>query len=277
MSEVNCCLFSNPCENGGTCIPERHFSTRFKCACSPTFSGKYCEVGTCLDGYTGDLCDQQITSCRGYRDGKRISGKYKIFDHQNMLYDVYCDFSLNSTMTWTLIQSYNKDNLKNFKKSFKKSFTQNEDEFQTFSWDLYRLSKEKMESIRKDSTHWRITCEFSVKQKVDYRDYLCVSLKQADILEMNEAGCKRVTYINVRGYECRNCTVWLSQRNDQNPMCFNSYEAHTNSLCEFTPSEAKYCDEKKGGENNFGFYKCKNKQHRCVAEKTSTTETWLGG
>ena len=275
MSAVNCCLFSNPCENGGTCTPERHFSTRFKCACPPGFSGKYCSqylVG-CPDGYTGDLCDQQITSCRGYRDGQRISGRYKIFDHQNILYEVYCHFTLNSTKTWTLIQSYSKKNYK----QLKISFTQNEDNYQNLTWDLYRLPKAKMESIWNDSTHWQITCGFSVEQKVDRRDFLLVSLRQADILEMNETGCKRVEYINVRGYECRNCTVWLSQRNGQNPMCFKSYDALQNSHCEFQVPDAKYCNEKKGGENNFGFYKCKNKNHRCVAEETSTTETWLGG
>ena len=92
---MNCCLTSQPCLNGGTCQPVLPPTSekRFNCACP--------------DGYQGELCQYlMIKSCRGYVNRSRIPGNYTIIDNQNKTLLVFCDFDKTTSMTWTLVQSY---------------------------------------------------------------------------------------------------------------------------------------------------------------------------
>ncbi len=36
----------SPCENGGTCLLDKSEKTKYKCICSPRFSGANCDKGT---------------------------------------------------------------------------------------------------------------------------------------------------------------------------------------------------------------------------------------
>ena len=188
---INCCMTSNPCYNGGTCLPrdDGQKGRRFDCKCP--------------DGYTGYRCQHPIRSCQGYRDGNRVAGKYKVFDGNMMSYEVHCDFDHNSTMTWTLVQS-NQREQKVQALSYDNPINQD-----NFSWNGYRLSKARMELIQKDSTMWRATCQY---QEQSCSDLVRGFNDKMDILrDMDGTSCFEVEYINIRGHSCTNCTVYFVQ------------------------------------------------------------------
>ena len=87
------CLI-NPCENGGShkpLFPTDYTTPRFKCSCPLR--------------YAGNLCQHRVKSCRGFNNGSRIPGIYKIFDDSMNLFEVFCDFDSNSTNAWTLVST----------------------------------------------------------------------------------------------------------------------------------------------------------------------------
>ena len=83
------------------------------------------------------------------------------------LFDVFCDFDLNSTNAWTLIQPYELQNKKTFE-NFTKDFAVNS---RSPRWDACLLSKFRMQSIQEDSSKFRVTCNYDTDGVV-YRDYL---------------------------------------------------------------------------------------------------------
>ena len=91
-----------------------------------------------------------IKSCRGYNNGSRIPGIYKIFDDDMSFFDVFCDFDLNTTNAWTLVQSYNLQQIISFRRlSFIVDHSVNPI---SPRWDAYRLPKVRMKSIQDDSS-----------------------------------------------------------------------------------------------------------------------------
>ena len=236
-------------------FPTDHKTPRFKCHCLP--------------GYAGNLCQNVVKSCRGYNNGCRIPGVYKIFDNNMQLFDVYCDFDFNSSLTWTLIQSYQLQNNSLFEKQpLINDFPVNQN---TTRWELYRLSKSRMQSVQEDSGKFRVTCNYNTDGVV-YRDYLQASNNVIDILAF-ESGflCALTEWVDIRGTTCENCKVKIRQH--------RNYMLHIDSFysddCEFRPAKSKFCNLI-GGEDNFGRYKCVNQAHRCSASLSATTQTWFG-
>uniref|UniRef100_A0A8C4VWZ3 EGF-like domain-containing protein n=1 Tax=Gopherus evgoodei TaxID=1825980 RepID=A0A8C4VWZ3_9SAUR len=41
---------SGPCQNGGTCF---HYIGKYKCDCSPGYTGRHCEIGTSVADWQG--------------------------------------------------------------------------------------------------------------------------------------------------------------------------------------------------------------------------------
>ena len=255
---INCCITSNPCYNGGTCLPRDNGQKRRRFYCK------------CPDGYTGYRCQQPIRSCQGYRDGNRVAGKYKVFDVNMMSYEVHCDFDDNSAMTWTLVQS-------NQRKEKVKALSYDEPLNQdNFSWNGYRLSKARMESIQKDSTMWRATCQYQAEQGCS--DLVRGFNDKMDILK-NMDGCSEVEYINVRGHSCVNCTVFFRQTNT---CTFHFHLSKTlGSNCEFNQ---QLMEQYKRDLDYFGCYSKEdapgNHQdtaHCCSKSSTATTQIWFGG
>ena len=221
----------------------------------------------------GKNCSARITSCRGYANGSRVPQTYVLRDSENSTFKVFCDFANDSNITWTLIQSYSLHNRATFRKGLWLDIPKNILD-PTKSWSSYRLPAAKMQMIQNDSTKWRVTCEFDKNLTAIERDSMRGSKADLDILTFNVFGkCKKVDYINIRGYNCSNCTVKLYQR--------PTYALHTDSIqaaktCEFKLlREGKQCSN--SGEDNFGQYECINPKHRCSATAQSTTQTWLGG
>ena len=250
-----CCNQLNLCLNGGTCEDISPTKTeRFKCSCRP--------------GYTGNRCQYpQIKSCQGYANGDCVAGKFNVLDNNMKPFEVFCDFDKNSNMTWTLIQS-NQLKYKVQDRSYFSDKSINED---NSTFDLYRLSKSRMESIQQDSRKWRITCQYDTSGVV-YTDYVRGSNDEMNILtERRGATCVRVEYIDIRGEICQNCSAFFSQ-SDSHVLHSDSFRSHN---CEFEPKKGLSCGG--GGEDNFGYYRCINPAHRCSATQTSTTQTWFGG
>ena len=130
-------------------------------------------------------------------NGSRVAGKYKVFDANMKPFEVFCDFDPNSTMAWTLIQSYQLQNNALFMwHPFTHNFPVNED---TPRWDLYRLSKSRMESIQQDSSKWRMTCRYDT-DGLNYTDYVRGSNDNINILTYSADDSKEFEFIDVRGY-----------------------------------------------------------------------------
>ena len=167
-------------------FPIDHTTPRFKC--------------NCLPGYAGNLCQHRVKSCRGYNNGSRIPGIYKIFDDNMKLFDVFCDFDSNSTNAWTLVQSFQLQDTGIFSQ---RPFTVNFSVNATFPrWDSYRLSRPRMQSIQEDCSKFRVTCNYDTDGVV-YRDYLQVANDQIDILTYeNGTSCTLVEQIDIRGQRC---------------------------------------------------------------------------
>ena len=234
-------------------FPTDHKTPRFKCHCAP--------------GYAGNLCQNVVRSCRGYNNGDRIPGVYKIFDNNMELFDVYCDFNFNSSLAWTLIQSYQLQNNNMFKtQPFTYDFPVDQN---TPGWDSYRLSKSRMQFIQEDSGKFRVTCIYNTDGVV-YRDYFQASFGQINILKQPLQGCLLVEWIDVRGESCKDCLASVHQY-DYTIFHFDSY---SEDGCDFQPPGSKSCLGL--GEDNFGFYACVNTAHRCSSSPSATTQIWFG-
>ena len=244
---------SNPCLNGGTCFPSssKNPTKRYRCSCTI--------------GYTGTRCQEQIRSCRGYKSENNGSGTYKIFDNKWKLFEVFCDFDSNSTIAWTLIQSFKLEFSDMFKNSFFIDHPVNEE---SPIWHKYRLSKSRMLSIQRDSKKWRQTCNYNEKYQAYVHDYVLCSNK-IDILDYNTRMCVEVKKISAIGFPCSNYTAMLRENYDRSyhhcPLHFTIY------LCDSKKTYRRYC------RDYFEYYKCRTSFHHCSLDVFSTTQTWFGG
>ena len=260
---INCCQTSNPCLNGGTCLSS-----------FPTNSARHRYTCICPTGYAGIRCQEKIISCRGYKNGNRDPGRYKVLDNNSQLFDVFCDFDSKSNMSWTLIQSYELRYSETFSKSFFINYPIGEEQF---SWAQYRASKSRMQSIQSDTRKWRLTCNYNEQQQAYSNDFVISWNTIVDILNLNSRQCARVEYIHLRGFNCSNCTAFLGQFQDTAvfkrppPLHFvaNPYQS-----CNFKPGDGEICNKMR--EHNFGRYQCINPHHDCSAHQSSTTQAWLG-
>lgn len=140
------------------------------------------------------------------------------------------------------------------------------------NWDDYRLSKERMDSLIKDSSHWRSTTGFPT-HGVDFRDYVRGNFKDFDIMEFEGKGeCKPVDYINIRGFPATQTKAQFWQRKGKQALHIDSAQGE----CDYRPFYGTIV-----GENNFGFY-CEgshtlNPSFRGTENEASNTQWWFGG
>ena len=88
--KYNCCQQSDLCPENKICKPINSLQQpwkRFTCECP--------------DGYYGGNCDLPIMSCQGYAHSFAKSGKYKVVDFNETVYEVYCHFDSDGG-AWTL-------------------------------------------------------------------------------------------------------------------------------------------------------------------------------
>ena len=126
-----------------------------------------------------------------------------------------------------------------------------------------------MNDLKKQSTHWRVTCDFQTKPVDIYRDYaVAIRFKNFDVMTFEGGNvCKLMKYINVRGHQCAECTTaWYAYVNRE-----SVHLDSTSTACQFTP---------RGGavfsEDNFGLYLFKNTKFRCTSSPDATTNSSSG-
>ena len=176
-------------------------------------------------------------------------------DAKMSLYEVFCDFDTNSTMAWTLIQSYQLQNNDQFKgHPFTEDHPVQED---TPVWDSYRLSKSRIQSIQQDSSKWRMTCCYDT-DGLNYTDYVTGPNDKVDILTYDGLECKEVELIDIRGYSCRNCTAGAAQSSS---MIWHFDTLYSDLYCSFQIMKSLSCNG--FGEDNFWWYDCKIEVHCC--------------
>lgn len=189
---------------------------------------------------------------------------------ERSLYEVYCDFTTEIGFVWTLVESFSLANKNEFaSKAFYKDYPLNQN---SFNWKRFRLSKLMMNFAAAHSTHVRTTCNFNTDGLVT-TDYLRAKLSDIDIMNLRFNDCTRYEYINIRGFDCYNCTAHFVQT--------DNWHAHVDSYhgskmgCQFS-SAFEGAVKSPGGEDNFGWYKTANPVHRCSSTDNSSTQWWFG-
>ena len=255
---MKCCQTS-PCQNGGKCRELCGQKKRVQCKCTAAF--------------LGDLCATQAKSCLDHFRFNRSAtpGFYGILDSGREAFTVFCDFNSTENTAWTLITSYA---FKNYAalyrdKPFYTSHSVNES---LPNWDAYRLSKTRMISIQSQSSKWRATCNYNT-DGVIFTDYIQSTFDHVDPITYQAHGCKNVTYVNIRGSHCSECTIWIAQHNEKGFGIGNWWSQYQEN-CDFVNSPGV-----KVFETSFGYFIDKqntNSEHRCSADPTATTQYWFG-
>ena len=262
----NGCCQSSPCENGGTCHEVCDVrARRYKCACP--------------SGYCGHRCHKKLQSCYDILlSGRHTNGIYQIVNVTNGVLNVYCDFESEPGGAWTLVQSYS---LEKGQRGSEKDIFSDKPLFQDFpvneslpsDWSSYRLSLADMQFIRSQSTHWRATCDFT-EFGVNFRDYLRASFDAFDVMVAPSdvppyTRCRPYDFINIRGNQCINCTVFTITHPDY-PLFI---------LSGLAPGECDFDSRPNRGKSlefNFGYYSLVNPAFRCSVNNDSTTQFWFG-
>ncbi|EDV21791.1 hypothetical protein TrispH2_000463 [Trichoplax sp. H2] len=228
------------------------------------------------------------TSCldiKYYRPNVTRNGFYTIFDKENGLHTVYCDFNSDKPFVWTLIESFSRkagkrySNVK-YRLHFQRPFTINYpyNECRPDQFQAYRASKAVMQLIRhsQTTTHWRATCNFDqyAMGKVStfgHRDYVRAHLCRLDMSTFYSSGggCYEMDYINIGGHACEKCTVPFYSNNGMHPGIMSSISPTRCSKMNFGPFEAQ--------AYNWGFYNIIHEKFSCLATEHSTTNWWFGG
>ena len=254
----NKCCEENPCSNGGTCTELcHHAKQKFNCTCANGFFGKFCEKSPIS-------CKQlQLEAKKPKR-----STVYTLYDPANKaFYQTFCDFT-SYGFVWTLLDSFSLANKNHYKDQ--PLFEDHPVNQNSFKWNKFRLSLSIMNSTLSHSTHFRATCNFNTDGLVT-RDYLRGKTTDFNILLLKGEACLKMEYINIRGHDCYNCTVKMTQRTTWHIHC----DSHYLDRCQFT-SAISGSVRGRGGEDNFGLYDTTNSLHRCSSTNDATTQWWFG-
>ena len=201
------------------------------------------------------------------------NGFYLLYDDNNQLYTVFCDFSTEPGSAWTLVMSWVSAKYKDLSYFQNRAFYEdapiNEE---TPNTDIYRQTLARMNSIRVHSTHWRATCNVraqTYRPTIDYQDYLRGKFSDFDIINFDGGSvCQPVEYINILGAVGGSGTTvgfWQSSGN---------YMLHIDSSdsgCEFVPLTDPRVDY-------FGYYgDGLSSEFSCSLYDSATTQWWFGG
>jgi len=137
------------------------------------------------------------------------------------------------------------------------------------NWFLYRLTADRMKSLRDVSTHWRATCSFDKYGINHYKDYIRGRFAETDIFAFLGRGiCLKTELVNIRGHMGIRKTARFWQ-------VISTYLLHIDSShkgCQFDPTVGSV-----SSEDNFGFYHTANPKFTCTMNEDSTTQWWFGG
>jgi len=267
------------CQDGVTFDPLKHSCPkaccqRAKCPahtqckemCHAKFKRYICE---CPRGKTHD-CDKLPRTCTDIRNSLGFlpsDGLYSVYDSQDKLFQVYCDFTSEPAFAYTLIESFsfaNKGIFTTLGYIKDAPYEQN-----SFNWNKYRLCKERMQLIASHSSHVRATC--NIHKHFSTRDYFRIKLQGFGLFDIFKAQCRRYEYMNIVGNKCSNCTVGTWQVLNEH-LHVNPYYSVSLSKCEFGGSASGF----PGNFETFGFYNNIDVSFGCCSSASSTTQYWIG-
>ena len=138
------------------------------------------------------------------------------------------------------------------------------------NWDAHRMSKARMLWVQSQSSQWRATCNYNT-DGVDFTDYVRSTFDNLDPMTFNNAECKKITYVNIRGSYCSDCTIWVHQ-DDRKDFVFNGWwgQYGASPKCQFVVASGVTSSE------SFGLYDFVDTAHRCSKGQDSTTQYWFG-
>lgn len=127
-----------------------------------------------------------------------------------------------------------------------------------------------MQDLKAVSSHWRITCNFPVKV-FNRQDYVKGNFSKFNILSFEgRYACKFMDYINIKGYNCSQCTAaWWQET--------GSLLHHDLSLGPCSFGNSKPPGISVWNADYFGYYENRDTSFSCSSEHSSTTNHWFGG
>ena len=259
----NCCKQSGICPTNRICVPLNSPDKpwkRFACKCP--------------GGYHGNNCDQPIRSCREYASGSPVSGKYKVVDYEGTMYEVFCHFGADGTIT--LVQSYSFEKSSRSDSPFRVPLYNNQPISENdHNWGAYRLSNSRMKSVRDSSSFLLFSCEYEKTGDVKKSDHVQVKLQDIDDFLEDDVYMNSYAYIGhgkLHGYNLSVCDMKLHQTPSQ------AFHAHFNTARFDCKLRQLSCDTR--SYDFFGNYAsinpCVNQVHKCTASPASTTQLWFG-
>ena len=165
----------------------------------------------CPQGIQGSLCEKLPRSCAAYVNATHGVANKTVYETiTDEPYTVFCMFT--PTNTRTLVMSFKRDNAGYLRPhSLKDNAPFNTD---APNWQLYRLSLRRMRAVRDDSKEWHFTCNYDT-ESWQLRDSMHGSFADTNILsyDLAKAGtdCRKVKYVNIRGNQCHDCHVGMTQ------------------------------------------------------------------
>ncbi|EDV21790.1 hypothetical protein TrispH2_000462 [Trichoplax sp. H2] len=214
-----------------------------------------------------------------------LNGYYTIYDKEEALHTVYCDFNSEKPYVWTLIESFSRKmgmyrseekGHYHFQRPFTTDYAYSEcrpDNFQAYRTSL---AARRLIYGSQTTTHWRATCNFDlyamgIDKKMSHRDYVRGSMCSLNIMTLGSSGgsCYYADYMNIHGHSCSHCSMPF----------YASGSTHLSLISSQSPNR---CGRIRFGhtvknEYNWGTYVNYNEKFRCTATPESTTNWWLGG
>ena len=223
------------------------------------------------EGNIDTLVPQKYRKCSDFLSddysANHSSSTHQILDNNGNVIEVCCYLDRRLRKAWTLVMSFSFENYESHVKSVPLSKCLPIDEaFPKLT--KYRMSKSRMDYIRSHTTSWTIVCNFAQYGNItDRRDTVRGKFSQLDPLEFSSptGECKNVSYINIQGQTCSNCTSFWIQSNNA---IFHTSKA---GGCKF--------EDKTSGKRKFGLFAengNKTRNFGCTMDKNSTTSLWFG-
>ena len=242
----------------------------FACTQSPTSTTQYW-----LGRYTNRTCISYLR-----RGGNPASGIYVVEDFDGNPYKVFCDFDSEVGASWTLIEAFERDQADGVDSSSPHRAFVVDRPISEDSPNLksYRLSRNRMLSLRSSSGKWRATCGLqaeSLRASLSYQDYarasFSVKLTSGDILSDRvpaDGTSIKMDYIGLFGVSCSQCSIeWIFNGGSDQHMHFF---ADVNSNGGLPLAGAP------GSVDAFGRYQNQLSSHRCANGQAATTQWWVG-
>eukprot|EP00112_Aurelia_sp_Birch-Aquarium-sp1_P026012 Seg897.3 transcript_id=Seg897.3/GoldUCD/mRNA.D3Y31 product="hypothetical protein" protein_id=Seg897.3/GoldUCD/D3Y31 len=128
-----------------------------------------------------------------------------------------------------------------------------------------RLTKQRMNVLKSQSSHWRATCNFP--DSSIYQDYVRARFSDFDMMTFIGNGiCKKVEFISIRKHSAAHTMAQFWQVEKTYGLTIDSYSTG----CAFNPSTGAI-----PSEDNFGFYHTINPKFGCTSGPESLTQYWF--